>query len=97
MTTTNWNGLEDKMSDCDIAQFKRISIPLVRRIYPQLIANNIVSVQPLAGPSILPHYIRHQYSQNKESPINNDEWIIKSKKKKIWRDIDDVWESSQQN
>jgi hypothetical protein len=29
----------------DIAQFKRISIPLVRRIYPQLIANKIVSVQ----------------------------------------------------
>ena len=35
----------------DIAQFKRISIPLVRRIYPQLIANKIVSVQPLLGPT----------------------------------------------
>lgn len=35
----------------DVAQFKRISIPLVRRIYPQLIANKIVSVQPLLGPT----------------------------------------------
>ena len=27
----------------DIAQFKRISIPLIRQIYPMLIANKIVS------------------------------------------------------
>ena len=34
-------------------EFKRISIPLVRRIYPQLIASKICSVQPLTGPSAL--------------------------------------------
>jgi hypothetical protein len=27
--------------------FKRISIPLFRRIYPQLIADKLISVQPL--------------------------------------------------
>lgn len=42
----------------DIAQFKRISIPLVRRIFPQLIANKIVSVQPLLGPTGLVYYLR---------------------------------------
>jgi hypothetical protein len=49
----------------DISQFKRISIPLVRRIYPQLIANKIVSVQPLLGPTGLVYYLRFRYSTNK--------------------------------
>jgi hypothetical protein len=49
----------------DIAQFKRISIPLVRRIYPQLIANKIVSVQPLLGPTGLVYYLRFRYSSAK--------------------------------
>lgn len=49
----------------DIAQFKRISIPLVRRIFPQLIANKIVSVQPLLGPAGLVYYLRFRYSSNK--------------------------------
>ena len=48
----------------DIAQFKRISIPLVRRIYPQLIANKIVSVQPLLGPTGLVYYLRFRYASN---------------------------------
>ena len=49
----------------DISQFKRISIPLVRRIYPQLIANKVVSVQPLLGPTGLVYYLRFRYSTNK--------------------------------
>lgn len=76
----------------DCGGFKRISVPLVRRIYPQLIANKIVSVQPLSGPSGLVHYLRHRYSG--QQPINDDTWIIKNKKKKIWRDITEPWETS---
>lgn len=49
----------------DVAQFKRISIPLVRRIFPQLIANKIVTVQPLLGPTGLVYYMRFRYSSNK--------------------------------
>lgn len=49
----------------DVANFKRISIPLVRRIYPQLIANKIVSVMPLLGPAGLVYYLRFRYSSNK--------------------------------
>jgi len=82
------------MSDCEVAQFKRISIPLMRRIYPQLIANQICSVQPLAGPTGLVHYLRYKYSENKGGIINTDGWTIKPKKKKIWRDINDPWEPS---
>ncbi len=56
---------ENSTDTGDIAQFKRISIPLVRRIYPQLIANKIVAVQPLLGPTGLVYYLRFRYSSNK--------------------------------
>lgn len=58
---------EESTDSGDIAQFKRVSIPLVRRIYPQLIANKIVSVQPLLGPTGLVYYLRFRYSSNKGS------------------------------
>ena len=74
----------------DVAQFKRISIPLVRRIYPSLIANKLVSVQPLVGPASLVYYLRHQYSKNKGNIA--DTWVIKKKKKVIWRSITDTFE-----
>jgi hypothetical protein len=61
----NQRLLNETMTDTgDIAQFKRISIPLVRRIYPQLIANKVVSVQPLLGPTGLVYYLRFRYSSN---------------------------------
>jgi hypothetical protein len=58
---------ETSTDTSDVSQFKRISIPLVRRIYPQLIANKIVSVQPLLGPTGLVYYLRFRYSSNKGS------------------------------
>lgn len=64
-----WN--EQVTDTGDVAQFKRISIPLVRRIYPHLIANKIVSVQPLLGPTGLVYYMRFRYSSNKGSTRGN--------------------------
>lgn len=62
----NQRLMNEAMTDSgDISQFKRIAIPLVRRIYPQLIANKIVSVQPLLGPTGLVYYLRFRYSSNK--------------------------------
>lgn len=62
----NQRLMNEAMTDTgDISQFKRISIPLVRRIYPQLISNKIVSVQPLLGPTGLVYYLRFRYSSNK--------------------------------
>lgn len=46
----------------NIADFKRISIPLVRKAYPNLIANKLVGVQPLLGPTGLVYYMRYRYS-----------------------------------
>lgn len=44
-------------------EFKRITIPLIRRIYPKLIAEKLVSVQPMMSePSSLVYYLRYRYS-----------------------------------
>lgn len=56
---------EASTATSDVDQFRRISIPLVRRIYPQLIANKIVSVQPLLGPTGLVYYLRFRYATTK--------------------------------
>ena len=34
-----------------LGTFQKFAFPLVRRVYPQLIANQIVGVQPMNGPS----------------------------------------------
>lgn len=47
-------------------KFERISIPLVRRIYPQLIAEKLVSVQPMLEPSGLVHYLQYRYAEKRK-------------------------------
>lgn len=54
---------DDAADATEIAQFSRISIPLVRRVYPQLIADRLVSVQPLAQPSSVDFYTNFRYSE----------------------------------
>lgn len=46
-----------------IEKFKAISLPVVRRIYPQLIAKQLTSVQPMKGPSALIYYLRYKHSR----------------------------------
>ena len=56
--------------------FKRFHVPMIRRIYPQLIASQIVSVQPL-GPSAAGEY---------EIPTE-----FPKRKVKKYRSIDEPW------
>jgi hypothetical protein len=57
-------------------QFKRITIPLVRRIYPQLIADKLIKVQPLTGPTCLPYYLKYKHSRPKHTGMKTyDQWV----------------------
>lgn len=49
-----------------LADFRRISIPLVRRIYPQLIVEKLVAVQPMKEPAGLSFYLNYKYSSSKK-------------------------------
>ena len=57
---------EDTTSADDIATFTTALLPAIRRIYANLIAMDLVSVQPLAGPTGLLYWIDHLYTEAHE-------------------------------
>lgn len=46
----DWMLQNESTLSTDIAQYKKILLPLTRRIFPNLLANEIVGVQPMNGP-----------------------------------------------
>ena len=53
----------------DIAGFRKILIPMIRRIIPGTIATELVGVQPMSGPVGLVYTLRYRYA---EGPIVGD-------------------------
>ena len=47
-----------------LGTFQKFAFPLVRRVYPQLIANQIVGVQPMGGPVSQIFYLGYDRSSN---------------------------------
>lgn len=61
--------LEDATTTGDIADFTRFALPLIRKSYPKLIADNLVGVQPMSQPASLIFYIRYRYALSKGQTI----------------------------
>jgi len=57
--------LEDQTTTANIADFTRFALPLIRKSYPKLIADNLVGVQPMSQPASLIFYIRYRYALTK--------------------------------
>ena len=57
--------LEDQTTTANIADFTRFALPLLRKSYPKLIADNLVGVQPMSQPASLIFYIRYRYALTK--------------------------------
>lgn len=74
--------------ETDIAQFTRMSIPLVKRIYPQLIADKIIQAQPL----LLANRINLVYKYSSNQMPQEETWVVKKRKKIIWRSVDEPFE-----
>ena len=59
----------------DVAQFTPILMPMVRRVYPNLIANELLGVQPMTMPTGFIYALTNQYvgddDTNKISPLGN--------------------------
>jgi len=47
----------------DIAGFRKILIPMIRRIIPGTIATELVGVQPMTGPVGLVYTLRYRYAE----------------------------------
>ena len=52
----------------------RVLFPVIRRVYPGLIANKLISVQPLAGPTGMIYYIIYTFSDEKGKINAGDEY-----------------------
>ena len=63
--------LNEVTLDASAGRFDTVAFPMVRRIFSRLLANDIVSVQPLALPSGLLFYMDARVSTNKVAPYSN--------------------------
>lgn len=56
-----WTLNEASTTVADIAQYTPILVPAVRRIFPNLLANEIVGTQPMNGPTGYAYALRYAY------------------------------------
>jgi hypothetical protein len=63
----------------DIGAFTKFAFPLMRRVYPQLVANQIVQVQPMSLSTGLTFYHDYVYGESK--------WEKRCKEGPLWRRI----------
>jgi hypothetical protein len=54
----------------DVAQFTPFLLPMLRRIYPALIANELLGVQPMSGPTGFIYNLTNRYVGDQANPIN---------------------------
>ncbi|NIQ07685.1 MAG: hypothetical protein GWO20_18810, partial [Candidatus Korarchaeota archaeon] len=54
------------------AEFHKIAIPMVRRTFPELIAHDIVGVQPMTGPVGLAFALRFRADQQYAGQTNTE-------------------------
>ena len=62
----------------DVAQFTPILMPMVRRVYPNLIANELLGVQPMAMPTGFIYALTNQYTGDADNGANGNLKIIKT-------------------
>tara|TARA_B100000212_G_scaffold9485_1_gene7000 strand:+ start:735 stop:2540 length:1806 start_codon:yes stop_codon:yes gene_type:complete len=60
------------MTNGDVGGFSNIAFPIVRRVFGGLIANELVSIQPMSLPSGLLFYLDYTYGTNQGPHANNE-------------------------
>lgn len=58
-------SLSETTRAISIGDFQKYAFPLVRAIFPELVANSLVSVQPMLGPTSMVFYLDFVYGTNK--------------------------------
>lgn len=56
-----------------IARFKAIAMPLIARVFPELVTNDIVGVQPMSTPVGLAYALRYRYQCAEGGATSNEE------------------------
>jgi hypothetical protein len=58
-------GLEEETKTINVGSFTKFIFPVLRRVFPNLIANEIVSVQPMTAPVGAVFFFDYKYGSNK--------------------------------
>lgn len=66
--------LKESSEVADIKGFQNIAFPIVRRVFGGLIANELVSVQPMSLPSGLLFYLDYQFGSANKAGNQNLDW-----------------------
>lgn len=61
--------LKEDTTSQNLAYFPQYMLPIIRRVWPNLIANQIVSVQPMTSPAAGVFYYERKYSDRKGSMV----------------------------
>jgi hypothetical protein len=62
----------------DVVGIQKILLPIVRRVFPNLVANNLISVQPLAGPTGVIFYLKYEFVNAKSGGTAGAEYSMYS-------------------
>ena len=57
----------------NVATLNRVILPVIRRVMPTVIANEIVGVQPMTGPVAQIHTLRVRYAETNDNVVAGDE------------------------
>lgn len=60
---------EDQTTTANIADFTRFALPILRKSYSKLIADNLVAVQPMSQPASMIFYLRYRYAMSKGQTV----------------------------
>lgn len=69
-TKTEEKLINERTESGDIAVFTPILVPLVRRVYPKLIANNIMGIQALKTPTAYLYALVYKYTNTSDASLN---------------------------
>lgn len=64
-TDAFFSTMDESTRVLQIGNFDKFAFPLIRAIYPNLITNEIVSVQPMSGPTSIIFYLDFVFGSNK--------------------------------
>lgn len=65
------NAAAGSTAAADISGFRKIMLPIIRRVIPGTIANELVGVQPMQGPVGLVYSLRMKYADEGSNGTNN--------------------------
>lgn len=68
------SGMPDGGGNVGTNLIPKVMFPMIRRVFPNLMANQLVSVQPISGPSGVIYYIVYSYSDTKGNISAGDEY-----------------------